>query len=409
LEFVMTDLGITSAREHVEACLAAIDAREAIVKAWHYLDREQALRQADALDAERRAGRVRGPLHGVAVGIKDIYDTADMPTENGSALHAGRRPTRNAEAVARLRGAGAVILGKTVTTEFANMHPGKTANPHDPRRTPGGSSSGSAAGVAAGMMPLATGSQTNGSVIRPAAFCGVVGFKPTHGLIPLDGVLQLSWTLDHGGVFARDVDGAAVIAEVMTRTAMAPMDLGPLKVGFARTPVWDKADADTQRQFEQIAQDLNATPVELPAEAMEAHSGARMITDVEMAANLAQEYETGRHKISAVLNALFERGRRHTAFAYLQAVETAKRLRPVVDDLLAPFDAVLTPATPGPAPLGLETTGNPVFCTLWTILGTPAITLPLLQSPEGMPLGVQLVAARGQDRRLLSAAKLLMP
>ena len=379
------------------------------MKAWHYLDREQALRQADALDEERSAGRVRGPLHGLAVGIKDIFDTADMPTENGSALHAGRRPTRNAEAVARLRGAGAVILGKTVTTEFANMHPGKTTNPHDLRRTPGGSSSGSAAGVACGMMPLATGSQTNGSVIRPAAFCGVVGFKPTYGLIPLEGVLQLSWTLDHAGVFARDVEGAAVIAEILTRKPMTPMALGPLKLGFAKTPLWDKADDDTQAQFEKLARDLNATPVELPADAvMEAHNGARLITDVEMAANLAKEYETGRHKISGVLNALFERGRRHSAFTYLQAVEAGKRLRPIVDDILSPFDAVITPAITGAAPLGLETTGNPVFCTLWTITGMPAITLPLLKTPEGMPLGVQLVGARGTDRRLLSAAKMLM-
>ncbi len=207
--------GRMTSRELVEACLAVIEAREPDVQAWTFLDREHALRQADAADDAHRHGRPHGPLHGVPVGIKDIFDTGDMPTEFGSALWAGRTPRYDANAIVRLREAGAVILGKTVTTEYAYFQPGKTRNPHNPAHTPGGSSSGSAAAVAAGMVPLAIGTQTNGSVIRPAAFCGVVGFKPTHGLIGRGGALLLSRTLDTFGVFARTVEDAALIAETL--------------------------------------------------------------------------------------------------------------------------------------------------------------------------------------------------
>ena len=219
--------GALSAEELVEACLARIAEADPAIEAWTYLDPEHARTQARARDADRREGRAIGPLHGLPIGIKDIFDTADMPTEDGTVLHAGRTPAHDAAAVAMLRAAGAVILGKTVTTECATYTPGKTRNPHNPEHTPGGSSSGSAAAVAAGMVPLALGSQTNGSVIRPAAFCGVYGFKPTHGLIPRSGVLKLSRTLDHVGVFARSIEDVALICEALVGYDPADPDTRP--------------------------------------------------------------------------------------------------------------------------------------------------------------------------------------
>ncbi|MGH6768260.1 MAG: amidase, partial [Xanthobacteraceae bacterium] len=266
---------ITSA-ELVGDCLERIDKTDPAVQAWTFLDRDHAMRQADAADEHRRSGNALGPLHGVPVGIKDIFDTGDMPTEFGSPIWSGRTPRRDAAAVARLRAAGAVILGKTVTTEYAYFHPGKTRNPHDQERTPGGSSSGSAAAVAAFMVPGAIGSQTNGSVIRPAAFCGVVGFKPTHGLIPRTGALLLSRTLDHVGVFARSVEDAALLAETMTgfdeddpdtrpsakpplaMTAMSDPPLPP-RFAFVRTPVWSHAEAATQQAFDELVDALGGS------------------------------------------------------------------------------------------------------------------------------------------------------
>jgi Asp-tRNA(Asn)/Glu-tRNA(Gln) amidotransferase A subunit family amidase len=417
--------GTVSALDVTESCLARIAEVDPKIEAWTFLDPEQARAQARALDEARADGRPLGPLHGIPVGVKDIFDTNDMPTEDGTVLHAGRQPQHDATAVSLLRQAGAVIMGKTVTTELALFGPGKTHNPHDPERTPGGSSSGSAAAVASGMVPLAIGSQTNGSVIRPASFCGVVGYKPTHGLISRRGVLSLSRTLDHVGVFAGSVTDAAMLAEILMDYDEGDADMHPRarpplsamaaeepplppKLAFAKTPVWDQADEDTQEAFAELVDMLgeSAVEVELPSifeNAVELH---RTIQDVELAVNFAPEYERGRDKLSARLRGIIEHGQQVTAPDYIRAVARIPLLNINLDEIFDRYDAILTPAAPGEAPIGTAT-GNPVFCTAWSLLGTPAITLPLLRGSNGLPIGVQLVGLRGNDGRLLRTARWL--
>jgi Asp-tRNA(Asn)/Glu-tRNA(Gln) amidotransferase A subunit family amidase len=413
--------------ELVGDCLGRTEKLEPSVQAWAFLDRDHAMRQAEAADAFRKEGRAPGPLHGVPVGIKDIFDTADMPTEFGSPLWAGRAARRDAWVVTRLRQAGAVIMGKTVTTEYAYFHPGKTTNPHDRDRTPGGSSSGSAAAVASHMVPGAIGSQTNGSVIRPAAFCGVVGFKPTHGLIPRTGALLLSRTLDHVGVFARTVEDVALLAETLAGCDDEDPDTRPLArpplaavcaseppltphLAFVRTPVWDHAEPVTRDAFAELVAALGDTVAEVElgpsfARAIEMH---RTIMEAEMAHNLRRDYEKGGARLSRVLRELIERGRTRTAVEHMAAVDGIAALLGQLDPVFDEFDAILTPAAPGEAPRGLESTGSPIFCTTWTYLGTPAVTLPLLRSTTGMPIGAQLVGRRDNDARLLRTARWLV-
>ena len=419
--------GALTSEELVQACLERCREVEPQVQAWAFLDPDHALEQARAADEFRLTGQPTGPLHGVPVGVKDIFDTADMPTENGSVLHAGRTPSRDATVVSMLRAAGAVILGKTVTTEFATYAPGKTRNPHNPEHTPGGSSSGSAAAVAAGMVPLALGSQTNGSVIRPAAFCGVLGFKPTHGLIPRHGILTLSRTLDHVGLFARTVEDIALLAEQLvgydehdadTRPraripfAEVAAEEPPLEPMFAfvKTPHWERADEETKAAFAELIEHLGdrIEEIELFPSAAEAWGWHRTIMEAEMAANLEREWDKGRNRLSESLRAQLQRGREVTAIDYQRAIA---RIRPMYESFVELFeqryDAILTPAAPGVAPKGLASTGDPVFCTLWTLCGMPAVSLPLLQSANGLPLGVQLVGPRDGDARLLRTARWL--
>jgi Asp-tRNA(Asn)/Glu-tRNA(Gln) amidotransferase A subunit family amidase len=349
-----------------------------------------------------------------------------MPTEDGTVLHAGRRPERDATVVSLLRQAGAVIMGKTVTTELAYYHPGKTHNPHDPGHTPGGSSSGSAAAVAAGMVPVALGTQTNGSVIRPAAFCGVVGFKPSHGRISRQGILPLSRTLDQVGVFATSVEDVAAVAEILmaydphdpdmrptakpelTRVALEEPPLPP-RLAFVKSPVWDRAEPDAQAAFAELVEFLGDRVAEVPLpsafdEAVEQH---KAIMEADMAVSLAPEYERGKRRLSAALRELIARGQRVRAGDYIRATARIPLLNRAIEDFYDSFDAILTPATPGEAPCGLDSTGSPIFCTIWTLLGAPAITLPLLQGANGLPLGVQLVGRRGDDARLLRTARWL--
>jgi Asp-tRNA(Asn)/Glu-tRNA(Gln) amidotransferase A subunit family amidase len=413
--------------ELVTACLDRVAEVEPDVQAWAFLDRDHALMQAQALDLHRAQGHALGPLHGVPIGIKDIFDTSDSPTELGSPLWAGRTPRSDAVAVARLRAAGAVIMGKTVTTEYAYFHPGKTRNPHDRERTPGGSSSGSAAAVAAHMVPGAIGSQTNGSTIRPAAYCGVVGFKPTHGLIPRSGALLLSRTLDHVGVLARTVEDAALLAETLVGFDAGDADTRPVarppfaavaasepplppRFAFVKSPAWEYAEPVTREAFAELVEVLGEAVAEVDlgesfARAIEFH---RTVMEVEMAHNLHRDYETGRDQLSGRLRELIERGRTHRAVDYTGAVAAIASLNEALDHVFDEYDAILTPAAPGEAPRGLESTGNPIFCTIWTYLGAPAITLPLLRSEAGLPLGVQLVARRGNDARLLRTARWLV-
>jgi Asp-tRNA(Asn)/Glu-tRNA(Gln) amidotransferase A subunit family amidase len=419
--------GIISSEQLVEACLARIREVDGQVQAWAFLDANHALAQARAADAWRLEGRPTGPLHGVPVGVKDIFDTADMPTENGSVLHAGRTPSRDATVVAMLRAAGAVIMGKTVTTEFAFLTPGKTRNPHNPEHTPGGSSSGSAAAVAAEMVPLALGSQTNGSTIRPAAYCGVIGFKPTHGLISRRGVLTLSRTLDHVGLFARTIEDIALLAEQLVGYDERDLDTRPRAripfvavaaeepplppmFAFVKTPYWERVDEDTKEGFAELIEQLGeqVEEIELLPSAIDAWELHRTIMEAEMAANLEREWDKGRDRLSEQLRAQLERGRNVRAIDYQRALS---RIAPIHDSFVELFeqcyDAILTPAATGAAPRGLSSTGDPVFCTLWTLCGMPAISLPLLQNASGLPLGVQLVGPRDGDARLLRIARWL--
>jgi Asp-tRNA(Asn)/Glu-tRNA(Gln) amidotransferase A subunit family amidase len=419
--------GAISSEQVLEACLARVREAEPTVQAWHFLDPEHALTQARVRDRDRSEGRAVGPLHGVPVGIKDIFDTGDMPTEDGSVLHAGRTPAQDAAAVAMLRAAGAVIMGKTVTTEFAAYSPGKTRNPHNAAHTPGGSSSGSAAAVAAGMVPVALGSQTNGSTIRPASFCGVFGFKPSHGLVPRSGILRLSRTLDHVGVFARSLEDIALVCEQIvgyheadpdTRPRARPKLRGvlaqdppfPPTFAWVRTPMWDSVDTDAKEAFAELTGDLGGQIVdfELPQTALAALEWHRCIMEAEMAANLDREYEAGRDRLSDPLRAQLDRGRAVTALEYQRALGRISPLNDGFDELFERCDAVLTPAVPGTAPQGLESTGNPAFCTLWTLCGMPALSLPLMQGENGLPLGVQLVGPRGGDARLLRTGRWLV-
>jgi Asp-tRNA(Asn)/Glu-tRNA(Gln) amidotransferase A subunit family amidase len=423
----LLDEGKITALELIEACLARIAADEPRVQAWASLDPEFARAQARRCDEARRHGRPQGPLHGIPVGVKDIIDTRDLPTQNGTVLHAGRRPARDAAVVERLRAAGAVIMGKTVTTELAVYHPGKTRNPHDPERTPGGSSSGSAAAVAARMVPLAVGSQTNGSVIRPGSYCGVYAFKPSFGLISRFGVLAQSRPLDHIGVFARSIEDLALIAEALAgfdaRDADTRLEAPPrlLKVAtedwpvvpdlaFAKTPVWDQAEEDLRAAFAELAEALGTRLIEvdLPEAFTAAHGLHGLIMAVDLARSFAREYERGRDQLSERLRGIIEEGRRALAIDYARARDVVPALREALDPLFARYDMIVTPATTGQAPSGLASTGSPAFCTIWTLLGLPAVSLPLLTGADGMPIGVQLVGRFGDDARVLRTARWLV-
>ncbi len=419
--------GEISSEDLVDACLARIEEIDDSVQAWAFLDPQYARQQARAADEARRMGKPMGALHGVPVGIKDIIDTADMPTEDGTVLHAGRRPRDDATVVSLLRAAGAVVLGKTVTTEFAVYAPGKTRNPHDPGRTPGGSSSGSAAAVAAEMVPLALGTQTNGSVIRPASYCGVVGYKPTRGLISRAGILRQSRVLDHVGVFARSLPDAALLAQELMAYDAADPDMRPRarprladaisqplpfppRFAFVKTPMWAEASADTQAAFAELVESLGdqVTEVVLPepfAEGVEQHG---LIMEADLALSFAPEYEEGAAQLSPSLRKMLERGRRHLAVDYNRAVARIAVYNAALDDVFHEMHAIVTPAVTGEAPKGLESTGSPVFCTLWTLCGLPTVTLPLMEGASGMPIGVQLVGPAGDDARLLQCANWLV-
>jgi Asp-tRNA(Asn)/Glu-tRNA(Gln) amidotransferase A subunit family amidase len=417
--------GAISAEDYTSACLDRIAAVEPQVQAFAHLDPEHALAQARALDRHKGNGGRIGPLHGIPVGIKDIFDTADYPAECGSPILAGRRPNADAAVVAKLREAGAVIIGKTVTTEFAYFHPGKTRNPRDVTRTPGGSSSGSAAAVAAGMVPLAIGSQTNGSMIRPAAFCGVFGVKPSHGLISRAGALTLSRTLDHVGAFARSLEDLALVLDCVAghdpadpdsrpyasasfRASLAEPPPLPPSFAFVRTPMWDKADAEARSALEEFAKEVGAREVDLPDDYRSAWDALRAIMAADMAYNLGAMVDTG-GEASSQFRDLIAEGREVTAVAYLAAVRDARRY---ADGMAAIFeqlsDAIITLSARGVAPQGLDKTGDPVFCTLWTLTGFPSLNLPLLANADGLPIGVQLVGAPGRDERLLRTANALI-
>jgi Asp-tRNA(Asn)/Glu-tRNA(Gln) amidotransferase A subunit family amidase len=419
--------GVFSAEDYTRACLARIAEVDGEIGAFAHLDPDYAIEQARERDDHRLHGRPLGPLHGVPVAIKDIVETQDYPTEFGSALYSGRQPLHDATIVARLRAAGAVIIGKTVTTEFAYYHPGKTRNPHDVERTPGGSSSGSAAAVAAGMVPLAVGTQTNGSIIRPASFCGVFAAKPSHGLVSRNGVLPLSRALDHVGPFARTLEDLALLLETLagydphdedTRPAAAPRlraavtEKFPIEPRFAfvRTPVWDKADAATREAFERLVEKLGEScfVLDLPERYADAWGAQRTIMAADMAHRFGPVMDQRGKAMSRVMRELIAEGRKVTAPQYLAALDLARTLATGLNDLFNECNAIITPAAPGVAPKGLQSTGSPVFCSLWSLTGLPALSLPLLEGEDGLPLGVQLVGAKNDDARLFRNAAWLV-
>ncbi len=415
--------GEVKSEELVRSCLARIAEFESTVQAWVHLDEDLALEQARAADKRRYDGKPTGPLNGVPVGIKDIIDTHDYPTELGSSIHAGRRTLDDAFAVARLRAAGAVIMGKTVTTEFAVYAPGKTTNPHDAKRTPGGSSSGSAAAVASLMVPAALGTQTNGSVIRPASFCGVVGYKPSFGTISRSGMLKQSPPLDQPGVFARSIVDAALMAEtvigydagdtsvrpeaspglVAAAAAEPPM---PPRLAFVKTPAWDQAEEGTKAAFAELTGFLGDRCEEMPLDEVydEVFEWHRRVMEADLAKNFAHDFQRAPEQFSPQLTEMIERGQKVLAVDYNLGIERIGLFERGFDALFENFEAIITPAAPGEAPVGLDATGSPAFNTLWTFTGLPAVTLPLMEGEAGMPLGVQLVGKKGDDARLLRTA-----
>ena len=393
--------GAFTAGSVVDACLARIESREEIVGAWEYLDPELARKQARAVDLAED----RGQLAGVPVGVKDIIDTCDMPTGMGSPIHYGNRPSADASCVARLRAAGAVILGKTVTCEFAGLAPGKTANPHDPAHTPGGSSSGSAAAVADHMVPVALGTQTGGSVVRPSSYCGVTGYKPSFGTFSLAGVFPAAESLDTLGLHARNIDDIALLFSVLAGGPFDPareLVSGPA-FGLCRTWLWSEAQPETRDAVESAAERLveagfAVRDLTLPDEFRRLSELRRVINARERAMAMADAWQRGRELLSPQLQNTIREGLALSYGEYVDALRLMDACRARLDDVFAGCDAILTPAVDGEAPRSLDDTGSPRFQSLWTMLRTPAITLPTHTGPRGLPVGIQLVAPwRGDD------------
>jgi Asp-tRNA(Asn)/Glu-tRNA(Gln) amidotransferase A subunit family amidase len=393
------------------AYLDRIGARETVVGAWQYLDCERALAVARQRDAEP----TRGPLHGIPIAVKDLIDTVDMPTAYGSSIYRGHRPASDASCVALARAAGAVVLGKTVTTEFAAFTPGKTANPRNPAHTPGGSSSGSAAAVADGMVPLAFGTQTAGSVIRPAAYCGCIGYKPSFGLINRAGVKPLADSLDTIGVLAGTVEDAAFFAGVLSeRPALRHLTVpseAP-RFGLYRTPMWEEAEPATTASLDAARSALERAGAAIAELAIAPeHHGLTEVQNTIMHFEMVRAFAYERTLHSAELSPRFaqmlDAGMTIGADEYDRALARAEEARAALDAFFGSCDAVLVPAAPGEAPVGLGNTGDPVFNRMWTLLGIPCVTLPARWAENGLPTGVQLVGRFGNDARLMACAAFL--
>lgn len=393
----------------VASCLERIAEREPEVQAWAHLDRERALAAARACD--RATPRSR--LHGIPVGVKDVIDTADLPTEYGSPIYKGHRPASDAACVAQVRELGGVILGKTVSTEFATRHANKTRNPRNTAHSPGGSSSGSAAAVADDMVPIAFGTQTSSSIIRPAAFCGTVGYKPTFGLVNRAGLKFLSESLDTIGVLTRTVADAALIVEALTGTDPARFDaVASIKprIGFCRTPYWHEADAATREALERAAPALEKAGASVREVALDGEFAELAQVQIDLSSYefyRALTFERTRHAelISASLTARLNGGGGVSRARYEETHAIAARCRAHLDEVYKGCDVLISPAAPGEAPRGLESTGDPLFGLTWTLMGGPAVTIPVFTGPQGLPLGLQVAGPRGGDARTLVAAE----
>ncbi len=404
-----TTAGEITCEAATRACLDRIAAREGVIHAWANIDPALALAQARALDR----GQTRGPLYGVPIGVKDIIDTFDQPTEMGSPIYRGHRPAADAACVALVRAAGAVILGKTVTCEFAGMQPGNTTNPHAPEHTPGGSSSGSGAAVADRMVPVAFGTQTGGSVLRPAAYCGVFGFKPTFGAFNRRGVFPAAESLDTVGLISRSLDDIELLSDVLElRPSAGPVTLTrPPRVGLCRTALWAAAQPESVTAIEDAAARLgkagaDVREVTLPADFSGLREAAReTINNYERAAAMAHEWNSRRDLISERLRKRIEIGCATPHSEYVAAVQLGESCRTRFDEVFGDCDVLLTPAVHGEPPRGLDETGDPGFQAIWTILHVPTLTLPTHRGPNNMPVGIQLVTQRHEDRRLFACAR----
>jgi Asp-tRNA(Asn)/Glu-tRNA(Gln) amidotransferase A subunit family amidase len=398
------EAGELTPRAVVDMCAEAIAARDKEVGAFVVLDLVAARRAAENPKLPST------PLRGLPVGFKDIFDTADFPTQYGSPIYAGFQPRADAAAVALTRRAGGIVIGKTATTEFATMVPAVTRNPHNLAHTPGGSSSGSCAAVAAGMLPIAFGTQTAGSVIRPAAFCGVTGFKPSYRLIPTAGIKDVAWHLDTAGVFGAGVaDVAFVTAAVTGRDLRVDRATpAPPRIALVRTHLWPQASAAMQQAVESAARSAAAAgarvaDLTLPSILEEAYAAQFVIQDYETFRSRAFEYDRHRDQLGKELRESLDAAAAITADTYDAARRTSSRARQVFADTMADYDVILTPSAPGAAPRGLGSTGNPMFNRLWTLMGTPCVNVPGLSEGE-LPLGIQIVGRFGRDRAALEAA-----
>jgi len=418
--------GRLSSVDLVKSCLEQIADTDASIKAWAHLDPESALAQAAECDRIRKAGLGTGPLHGLPVGLKDVIDTRDMPTQRGTDIFKDRQPDKDARLVERLRESGAVIMGKTVTTELAFVHANDTRNPHNPEHSPGGSSSGSAAAVAACHVPLAVGTQTNGSVIRPASFCGTFGFKPTRGVISRAGVLKTSDSLDQVGCFGRSLEDVALLTDAlagydqadscsfarprpqMRAGAQAEAPVAPDLVWF-NLPFYDRLSPDAHEGMEAVLDVLGPRITRMAAADTLANLVAvqARIHEYEICQHQAAVFDANFEDLSRELQLIVARGRKISEAEYTDALAVKASAQTFFDELFVEFDAIIAPCATGESPKFGSGTGDPIFCTLWTLAGLPCVSLPLLVGDNNLPIGVQLIGPIEKDDRLLRTARWL--
>ena len=413
----------------VDVCKAFIERIEKFdkeIKAWAHFDKKVLLEKAEEADEHRRSGKPLGSLHGVPVAVKDIIGTIDMPTECGTVIRKGKSYSQNAEIIDMLHSAGALVMGKTATSELAFLGPSDTTNPHDNSRTPGGSSSGSAAAVASFMAPVSIGSQTGGSIIRPASYCGVVGYKPTYGLISRNGVLRTSYNLDHMGVFGRSVEDVAMLAKVLIKkdkydpatihysadNFVEDTKKGPLfepKFIFYKTEHWKLIDKKSQGAFEYFIKSFpkNIEVFDTPSYFKDIHKYHQIIHETDLANNFSVYYKKYKKKLSKYMQDAIANGNKHSAKEYAEAIDFMKRSYESYQEVFEDYHGVLSPSSPGVAPKGLKSTGTAEFNKVWSYMGTPCISLPLLEGENNLPLGVQMIGDKYDDHRFLGVANWL--
>ena len=418
------DAQLTSV-EICEKYIERINKFEKDIKVWAHFDKKILLEKATDADEYRRSGKPTGPLHGVPVAIKDIIGTVDMPTECGTVIRKGKSYSQNAEIVELLHSAGAIVMGKTTTSELAYLSPPKTTNPHDYSRTPGGSSSGSAASIASLMAPLSIGSQTGGSIIRPASYCGVVGYKPSYGLISRNGVLRTSYTLDHIGMFGRTVQDVALLAKALIKkdhhdpatiyysvdNMIEEIKKGPLfkpKFIFYKSDYWKMVDKKSRESFEYFIKSFkNIEVFDTPSYFKEIHKYHQIIHETDLANNFSMYYKKYKTKLSKYMQTAIAKGNKHSAKDYAEAIDFKKRSYESYKEVFEDYHGVLSPSSPGVAPKGLKSTGTAEFNKVWSYLGVPCISLPLLEGENNLPLGVQLTGDLYDDHRFLGVANWL--